>query len=196
MNRSLRWRIMSLQGILVLVLGFAAGFLFYESSFVTNLIHDQLVAQKISFPDKSQAIAGGALDPAEFPDLQQYAGQQVDSGDKAKAYADGFIGRHLKKVANGMTYSEASAYARANPNDAKAKANVETLFKGEMLRGTLLNAYGWSQVALFSFYAAIGLTVAAGAVFVAFVFEAVVALRREPVTTKPIPSGKAAGVAV
>jgi hypothetical protein len=187
---------MTLQAVLVLVLGFTAGFLFWGSNFATSYVHDQLVAQKIFFPPTSEIKPGGALDPAEFPaSIRQYAGTQVDTGDKAKEYGNNFIGKHLDKVANGMTYSEASAYARANPTDAKAKANVETLFKGEMLRGTLLNAWGWSQVGLYTGYAAIAMTVAGLAVFLALVFEtiaAIAAVRRketEPVgigSTKPV----------
>ena len=170
MTRDLRWRIVTLQAVLVLVLGFCAGFLYWGSSFVNGMVHDQLAAQKIYFPTKGSA----ALDPKEFPDLQQYAGQQVDNGDKAKAYADGFIGRHLQTVAGGQTYSQ----------DTKLAAQVQTLFRGETLRGLLLYAYGWSQVGLYALYAAIGLTVAAVIVFGAMVFELVLAWRRRPV---PVP---------
>jgi hypothetical protein len=178
MTRDMRWRIVTLQAVLVLVLGFCAGFLYWGSSFVNGMVHDQLAAQKISFPAKGSA----ALDPKEFPDLQQYAGQQVDNGDKAKAYADGFIGRHLKTIAGGQTYSQVSAKAQANPQDTKLAAQVQTLFRGETLRGLLLYAYGWSQVGLYALYAAIGLTVAALIVFGAMVFELALAYRRRPVT--------------
>ena len=37
--------------------------------------------------------ARAALDPKQFPGLQRYAGQAVDNGAKAKAYADQFIAR-------------------------------------------------------------------------------------------------------
>ncbi len=126
MTRDLRWRIVTLQAVLVLVLGFCAGFLYWGSGFVNGMVHDQLSAQQIYFPAKGTA----ALDPREFPDLQQYAGQQVDNGDKAKAYADGFIGRHLQAVAGGQTYSQVSAKAQANPQDTKLAAQVQTLFRG------------------------------------------------------------------
>lgn len=172
-TKEMRWRIVTLQVIMVLVLGFCAGFLYWGSNFVTGMVHDELVAQKISFP----AAGTPALDPKEFPDLQQYAGQPVDTGEKAKAYANGFIGRHLESVAGGKTYAEASAAAQANPQDTKLAAQVQTLFRGETLRGLLLNAYGWSQVGMYAFYTAIGLTVAAIAVFGALVFELVMAWR-------------------
>src|SRR5205807_5653485 len=79
-SKELRWRILSLQIVLVLVLGFCAGFLFWSNSFVTGMVHDELVAQRISFPAASEIRAGGALDPAVFPaEIRNYAGQPVDN---------------------------------------------------------------------------------------------------------------------
>jgi hypothetical protein len=189
-TKGLRWRIVSLQVIVVLVLGFCAGFLFWGSGFVNGMVHDQLVAQKISFPPASQIKAGGALDPAEFPaEIRNYAGQPVDNGDKARVYANDFIAIHLSKVANGQTYSQASAAAQADPKNATLAAQVNTLFKGETLRGLLLYAWGWSQVGLYALYAAIGLTIATIAVFGTLVFEMLVAPRRETATRRrPVPA--------
>ena len=59
----------------------------------------------------------------------------------------------------------------ANPTDTKMAGQVATLFKGETLRGLLLNAYGWWTIGTYALYAAIGLAAAAGAVFVAFALE-------------------------
>ncbi len=138
--------------ILTLVLGVGSGLLFYGSTFGLDMVHTQLGAQSISFPDKSTA----ALDPVKFPDLQRYAGQKVDSGPKAKAYANGFINRHLAAVADGQTYSQMSAASQADPTNAKLTAQVATLFKGETLRGLLLYAWGWSVVSTIAVYAATG----------------------------------------
>jgi hypothetical protein len=138
--------------ILTVVLGVGSGLLFYGSNFGLNMVHTQLAAQNISFPAKGSP----ALTPAEFPDLQRYAGQKVDSGPKAKAYANGFIGRHLEAAAGGKTYSQASAASQADPTNAKLTAQVATLFKGETLRGLLLYAWGWSVVSTIALYAAIG----------------------------------------
>lgn len=88
----------------------------YAYRFADNMVHTELSAQKVYFPPKGSP----ALDPAEYPDLQKYAGQQVDDGLKAKAYANGFIGRHLDKVAGGLTYSEVSALAMKDPTDRKS----------------------------------------------------------------------------
>jgi len=107
--------------------------------FTTGMVKNELKAQKIYFPPK-----GPALDPAEYPDLQKYAGQQVDNGIKAKAYANGFIGRHLQKVAGGKVYAEVSAEAMKDPTNIKLQQQKATLFQGETLRGLLLgNGYAY-----------------------------------------------------
>jgi hypothetical protein len=126
--------------------------LLFGSNFGLNMVHTQLASQNISFPAKGSA----ALSPAEFPDLQRYAGQAVDSGPKAKAYANGFINRHLAAVAGGKTFSQVSTASQADPTNAALTAQVATLFKGETLRGLLLYAWGWSVVATLALYAAIG----------------------------------------
>jgi hypothetical protein len=138
--------------ILTVILGVGAGLLFYGSNFGLDMVHSQLSAQNISFPAKGSP----GLDPKEFPGLQQYAGQRVDSGPKAKAYANEFIQVHLQGVAGGQTYSQVSAKAQANPTDQKLAGQVNTLFKGETLRGLLLYAWGWSVVSRIALYAAIG----------------------------------------
>lgn len=138
--------------ILAVILGVGSGLLFYGSHFGLNMVHTQLSAQSISFPAKGSP----ALNPAEFPDLQRYAGQAVDTGPKAKAYANGFIGRHLEAAGGGKTYSQLSTAAQADPNNAKLAGQVATLFKGETLRGLLLYAWGWSVVSTLALYAAIG----------------------------------------
>ncbi len=196
MNKAIRWRIVSLQAMLVVVLAAASGFLFYEGSFVTGMVHDQLVAQQIFFPGTDQIKAGGA-DPAEFPaEIRNYAGQQVDNGNKARVYAADFIGKHLQGVAGGKTYSQVSSAAIAlssqiasTPKTAPSYATLQsqlatlngqkaTLFQGEMLRGTLLNAWGWWTLGVYTTYAGIGLLVAALGVLGALVFELVAAGRR------------------
>jgi hypothetical protein len=202
MNKAIRWRIVSLQAMLVLILASASGFLFYEGNFVTGMVHDQLVAQKIFFPGTDQVKAGGALDPAKFPaELTQYAGQQVDNGDKARVYAQDFIGEHLQGVAGGKTYSEVSSansalakqlaatpttdpnYATLQAQSATLAGQKTTLFMGEMLRGTLLNSWGWWTVGVYTAYAAVGLVVAALGMLSALVFELFIA-GRKPETLK------------
>jgi hypothetical protein len=169
MTKGLRWRVLVLHVGLIGILGFVAGFAFWGNSFSHNMVGDQLSAQQIYFPQAGSK----ALPASEFPDLQQYGGQQVVNGDQAKAYADGFIGRHLQSIANGQTYSQVSTAAMANPGDQKLAGQKQSLFMGETLRGLLLNAYGWWQVGQYALYAAIGLAIAAGAALLALIFELV-----------------------
>lgn len=117
--------------VLLLVLG---GLALWANRFTTNMVRTELAAQKIYFPEKGSA----ALDPQEFPDLQKYAGQLVDTPEEAKAYANGYIGRHLDKVAGGKVYAEVSAEARKDPTNATLQQQKATLFQGETLRGILL----------------------------------------------------------
>ena len=172
MNSSIRWRIITLQVVLVVVLGFAAGFALYQGNFVTSTVHDELVAQQISFPPASQVKLGGALDPTEFPtEITSLAGQPVDNGDKARIYANDFIGHHLEGVASGLTYSQVSSLANAHPTNAVLQGQVATLFKGEMLRASLLNSYGWWETGVYATYAGYGLLIAGLGVLGALVYE-------------------------
>ncbi len=117
--------------------------------FATKQVSNQLVQEKIFFPAKGTP----ALDPKEFPGLQQYAGQQVDNGVKAKAYADEFIWVHMMKASGGKSYAEVSAAAMANPKDQKLAGLKTTLFQGDMLRTSLLTAYAFSVLGTIAGYA-------------------------------------------
>lgn len=140
----------------LLVIG---GLAWHAASFAKTSVHNELAAQKIYFPP----LGSPALDPAEFPDLQQYAGQQVDNGPKAKAYANGFIGRHLEKVAGGKTYSEVSSEALKDPTNATLQQQKQTLFQGETLRGLLLgDGYAYWTFGQIAQYAAVAAFVGAG----------------------------------
>ena len=183
-SNAVRWRIITLQSILVVVFAAASGFLFYEGTFVTNMVKTELVSQQIYFPGPDQIKAGGALDPAEFPaEIRNYAGQEVDNGDKARVYANDFIAKHLQGVANGQTYAQVSAQAVADPTNAKLQAEVATLFKGETLRSMLLNSYGWWTIGVYTTYAGIGLLIATLGALGALAFELFIA-GRKPETVK------------
>jgi hypothetical protein len=107
-------------------------------NYAKNVVHDQLVPQKIVFP--------AANSPALLPGIKQYAGQQLVNGSQAKAYANDFINVHLSEVAGGQTYAQVSAAAIAAPTNAKLAEEKATLFQGETLRSILLSAWGWSFV--------------------------------------------------
>jgi hypothetical protein len=76
------------------------------------------------------------------------AGQQLTTGAQAEVYADHFIANHLKAIGGGKTYAQLSAEAIAQPNNAKLAAQVATVFKGETLRGLLLNAYAFGTMGM------------------------------------------------
>jgi hypothetical protein len=190
MTTTMRRRVYVLQVGLIGILVFCAGFLFWGNSFIHNQISTELTNQQIFFP----AAGSAGLPTVEMADLQQYGGQQIVNGDQARAYANGFIGRHLNKVAGGLTYSQVSAKAQADPTNVKLAGQVQTLFRGETLRGLLLNAYGWWTIGTYALYAAIGLALAAFAVLGALALEIFLAIReprkvRVPmVTRKPQPA--------
>ena len=149
--------------VLFLVLSIGSGLLLWGSGFAHKMVHNQLSEQQIKFPPKGSP----GLDAKEFPGLQRYAGQAVDSGPKAKAYADQFIKVHLKGIANGQTYSQVSAQSLAHPGDAKLAGQVQTLFRGETLRGLLLYAWGWSVVGVIAYWTGIGALLGAVTVLIA-----------------------------
>jgi hypothetical protein len=125
--------------------------LLWGANFGNDMVHSQLSAEKITFPAKGSP----SLDPKEFPDLQQYAGQKVDNGPKAKAYANGFIRRHLKEIGDGKTYSEVSSAAQQDRNNQQLQNTANTLFRGETLRGLLLFSWGWATVSRIAFWSGI-----------------------------------------
>jgi len=142
-------KLLLLLGVVLLAAG---GLVMWGSKFATGMVHDQLVAQKITFPDKATL-------EEDNPALAKYAGQKVDSGEKAKAYSD-YIGGHLKNIADGKTYSEVSSeYQKDRTNQALA-GQRQSLFMGETLRGLLLNAWGWGLIGTIAMYASLALIVA------------------------------------
>jgi len=141
--------LLSLGGLVLTIVLIVAGVLLMVGwRFAESNVHDRLAAQKIYFPPEgSEALAS----PEIGPYLNRYAGQQLVTGEQALAYADHFIGVHLSEVADGKTYSEVSTLARENPDDQELAGQVETLFRGTMLRGVLLDAYAFwkfGQIAL------------------------------------------------
>ena len=105
------------------------------------------------------------LPAADQKAVAQYAGQQLTTGAQAEVFADHFIAVHLQKIGGGKTYSELSGAAMADPSNTVLMNQVNTVFKGEMLRGVLLNAYAFDTMALVAYYAAWG-ALAAGTLLV------------------------------
>ncbi|HET7528883.1 MAG TPA: hypothetical protein VFJ84_01490, partial [Candidatus Saccharimonadales bacterium] len=134
--------------------------LFYAHNFIHNQVRSQLAAEKITFPAAgSKSLT--SLPAADRSQVGQYAGQQLLTGSQAKVFADNYIAAHLKRTGGGKTYSELSTASLANPSDAKLAGQVQTVFRGETLRGLLLNAYAFDTVGMVAYYAGIGALVTA-----------------------------------
>ena len=148
-----------LLAALVLVLGLV---LQNQANFAKNYVTDQLTAQRITFTAVDKLTEEEKNEPGAQC-LQTYAGQQLTTGNQAECYANKYIALHLGETNDGKTYSEtsnesraaAAAAKKANADgaanaaelDAAAKAldgKVQTLFRGETLRGLLLTSYGFS----------------------------------------------------
>jgi hypothetical protein len=169
--------------VLAIVLVAAGGLLLWAHNFVDNQVHSQLAAQQIYFP---KAGSESLNDPAVKPYLSKYAGQQLVTGDQAEAYANHFIAVHINEMAGGKTYSQLSAESLANPNDTKLAGQVQTVFRGETLRGLLLNAYAFGKMGQIALIASICAFAAAGLLLVLSVLG-YAHLRRVPADTEVMP---------
>ena len=98
--------------------------------------------------------------------MRPYGGQQLTTGAQAEVYADHFIANHLKAIGGGKTYSQLSAEAIAQPNNAKLASQIDTVFKGETLRGLLLNAYAFGTMGAIAGITAIAAFIAAAVMFI------------------------------
>jgi hypothetical protein len=146
---------------LAAVLLVAGGLLTWGHNFVTSEVHSQLAAQKIVFPPASSS-AITSLPKADAKAMTVYAGQMMTNGAQAETYADHFIAVHLREIGGGLTYSQLSAKALADPKNTALADQVETVFKGTTLRGMLLNAYGFWQMGRIAAIAAIAVFIGAG----------------------------------
>jgi hypothetical protein len=112
---------------------------------VSDQVHTQLAAQKIYFPPAGSAPIK-ALPSTDAKAMTAYAGQLMTTGAQAQTYADHFIAVHLREIGGGKTYAQLATASLAQPKNAALAAQVQTVFRGETLRGLLLNAYGFWQM--------------------------------------------------
>ena len=172
-------------GLAALLLIFG-GMLNFGAAFANDSVKTQLANQNISFP-----IEAGL--PAETRDqLAKWAGKQVTTGEMARDYSDLFIWEHMKAAATAVmgkpaTYSEvSSAYLAAQRNSSTDPAQLkklsdlqETLFKGNTLRGMLLEAYAFGTMGVIAGYAAIA-AFAGGVLFLLLGIAGLMHIRRTP----------------
>lgn len=141
-------KVVSYAGLTVAVgLILLSGALMWAHGFIHSQVAEQLSAQKITFPEEDSP-AFKALEQKDQDAIRPFAGQRLETGAGAKAFADHYIAAHLRKSGGGRTYNELSSASRANPGDAELKGLVESSFKGETLRGVLLNAYAFDTMAV------------------------------------------------
>ena len=159
MQRSTLDKLTSWSGLTLAAMLIVAGSLLtWGHNFVTDQVHTQLAAQQIFFPAAGSPATAGD----EYAPMRKYSGQQLTTGAQAQTYADHFIAVHLKEVGGGKTYAQLSAQAQANPGDTELAGTVNTVFKGETLRGLLLNAYAFGTMATIAGVAAIAMFIGAG----------------------------------
>jgi len=136
------------------VLVIAGGLLAFGHSFVTSQVRNQLAAQKIFFPAKNSPEVT-SLPKADATAMSKYSGLQLATGAQAETWADHFIAVHLAKIGGGQTYSQLSGKALADPKNTALQAQVQTIFRGETLRGLLLNAYGYWEMGQIMLWSAV-----------------------------------------
>ena len=164
MNRKSFDKIASVIGLLLagflIVIG---GILQYGGNFATDQVAAQLEPQAITIPAENG-------DPKVTDEVKKFFadnGEKVmTTGKQAQMYADHYIGFHMSSMptyaaASGANRAAAGALA-ADPTNAElqvaakqASGMVETVFKGETLRGMLLNAYAFGtlgQIAMIASY--------------------------------------------
>lgn len=152
--------IFSIGGLVLAMLVLTLGFVLRSNAvFAKDYVHDQLVQQRITFTP----VENLSPEEQQSAGLVKYAGQPLTTGAQAQVYANDYIALHLSEVNDGKTYSETSTEARgaraaateatdsgaANAADLDKAATalegkVQTLFRGETLRGLLLTSYGFS----------------------------------------------------
>ena len=195
-RRSIDAVLIGFGAVCVAVFAVAGGLLSWGTNFSHDYVTTELSSQNITFPTAEALTKEGRTD------LLGFAGQRLDTGDGAEAYAS-YINGHLQGIADGATYADLGAPETAAKADVtaavtagqsaaqvdalQAKADAisgqrNSLFKGETLRGLLLSAYAWSTVGSIAGFAAIG-AYAAAAIMAILVGLGVLHYRRARTTT-------------
>lgn len=170
--------VFSVGGLLVAALILVLGLVLQnQANFADSYVKDQLAAQKIQFTPEDKLTEEEKANNC----LVVYAGENLVTGKQAECYANSYIALHLSEINDGKTYSETSnesraiaAQAKADPNNAELQTQaktldgkVQTLFRGETLRGLLLTSYGFSIFGERAAQAAMVCFLVAGVLFLA-----------------------------
>ena len=162
--------ILASGGLLVAAVLVALGFaLATQYSFATNYVKEELSAQKITFATADKLTVEEKTWKPGSASLVTYAGQRLETGAQAEAYAKYYIAKHMDASAkaagfDGATYAtlgpirtelSAQVAAAKAKGDTAAAAEAQkkldsatslrtTMQTGETLRGLLLTVYGFS----------------------------------------------------
>jgi hypothetical protein len=162
MERSTIDRLISTIGILLIIMLILGSIvLFISSGFIHSQVTKQLQPEKVSFP-AANSTAYTSLPASDQKAIAPYVGQAVLTGAQAEVFADNYIAVHLNKIGGGKTYSELSTQSMSDPTNTALTQTVNTVFKGETLRGLLLNAYAFdtmATVAQLAGYGALGVSI-------------------------------------
>ncbi|MEO9181761.1 MAG: hypothetical protein ABI298_08950, partial [Acidimicrobiales bacterium] len=125
--------------------------------FTSSQVKSQLIEQKVFFPTQTGM---------DYKDLvaaheTQYAGEQVLTGSEAQIFANDIIGVDTAAISGGQTYAQLSAASIAAPSNTSLADQVQLVFRGDTLRGLLLNAYAFGFMGVIALYGAIGMFLAA-----------------------------------
>lgn len=178
LKSTVTWRTLALMmGVAFLLVGV---FALAMGSWGRGYVHDQLSQESITMPDQEAIDGDPGLSDEDKDALKGFAGQQMTAGGQAQAYANNYIYPHMMHScaevtsedgktafdavpADKCTYAGVGGVARAAESEEASQAYNslrDSLFRGSMLRGALLNTYGWSILATIGFYAGIALVLA------------------------------------
>jgi hypothetical protein len=139
-------------GVLLTVMLLVAGAgLLIGYNFTSTQVKSQLLEQKVYFP-----IKGGQ----DYQDLviahqTSYAGKEVLTGTEAQIFANDIIGVDTSAISGGKTYAQLSAQSLKDPSNTALANQVNIVFRGDTLRGLLLNVYAFGFLGIVALYGAI-----------------------------------------
>ena len=145
-------------GVLLTVVFLVAGIgMFVGYEFTSSQVKSQLIEQKVFFPTKTQ------MDYRDLAkaNLTSLAGEQVLTPSQAQVFANDIIGVDTAAISGGKTYAQISAASLADPSNTSLANQVDLVFRGDTLRGLLLNAYAFGFMGVIALYGALGMFVAA-----------------------------------
>ncbi|WP_191465636.1 hypothetical protein [Nocardioides campestrisoli] len=171
--------------LLAVVLVVAGGLMTWANVFIGSQVEEQFSAQDIVMPTQEAIdgqVASGGITEENAKELEKFAGEKLDNGPAARAYADHYILAHMNGSGAALndgepvTYEEASSIGRekmaavaenadaTEEEVAEAQAWMdlrESLFQGNTLRGLLLYGFAFATMGTIAGYAAIAAYVGA-----------------------------------